>query len=666
MKYIKRLLCLTLAVVMALAPLTPAFADSGMDDIAPKGSLVICKEVAGSDIPVADAEFEFTVTLGDAVAEGFYSIDGGDRQPIPEDGIIGLKAGQSARLSELEPGEYTVRESSFDQVNYKSTSFSVNGEEAQNGLVATVTVEAPESSVGGWYTEDGSIAKDEDGYFTYTLTPDMLDSQGNITVDCDPLAEYMEAEMRDYENWSSRNFRVRLVNKTGVPIKYEDYEFDTVNWISLGDEFTASDSPNMKNTSEGSDENSAGYGWGEAWQRVYAMLVGQAPSAGSLAITGFDGNGIRLACAPLRCINPAVVSFFKSNPGYGTLTGNSSTDSAQKVTLLQMNAFPQLIKQSFTFENWQGEQVSLPQDESRSYADFLCAFYGVDSLDDLTVAQKYNVLGTGSKGSPGARYDGQSAITTYYSNFAGTMSNWCIPYTSLEDGTLDYFKNWGFSDARIEVGKELKSGGQEFSADDATTYAYQPDYFLLETDPEVLSMAYDYLYERCIRLTLDEDSHPISESVDNSATSDVSVGGIKEYLDKTDEANANVLSAMNGGNEIADGEVLSLDHVSGYIEVPNAWNQFRYYDFGFKLTFKATADLPASSVTFTNEYEKPTAPSSPETPATPEKPTPSEKPKTELPQTGDSNPAALMGALAVAGVISLFLGFAALRSTRTR
>ena len=90
------------------------------------------------------------------------------------------------------------------------------------------------------------------------------------------------------------------------------------------------------------------------------------------------------------------------------------------------------------------------------------------------------------------------------------------------------------------------------------------------------------------------------------------VGGIKDYLDKTEGANANVLAAMNNGEKVADGESITLDRVRGYIEVPNAWNQFRYYDFGFKLTFKADAVQPtAASVAFTNTYasgETPTPP----------------------------------------------------------
>ena len=67
-------------------------------------------------------------------------MDGGETQAIPADGKISLKAGQSAVLTGLEPGEYTVTETSPTQANYKSTSFSVNGGAVQSGLSATVSV----------------------------------------------------------------------------------------------------------------------------------------------------------------------------------------------------------------------------------------------------------------------------------------------------------------------------------------------------------------------------------------------------------------------------------------------------------------------------------------------------------------------------------------------
>ena len=588
--------------------------------VANTGTLTISKTVDGTGTPSADTLFEFTVEKGGAAASGSYSVDGGASQPIPADGKIMLAAGQSALLTGLSAGEYTVTETTPSQNTYQSTSFSVNGGEAQAGLVAKVNVvDASSAPSGGWKTDkDGTPVEDTDGYFTYTLTSDQIDADGNITVDCDPLAEYMEAQMRDSENWSPCDFKVKFVNETGAPIQYQDYEFDTVNWIPTGDTYTPSGAPSMQNTNEGASSTSAGYGWGEAWQRMYSMLMGQTATAGSLDAAAFDGNNVRIAMAPLRCINPAIVSYFNSNPGTGMLTGNSSTGSAQTITLLQMNVFPELIKQAFTFKNWEGEEISLPADGNRTYADFICAFYGVTSLDELTVAQKYNVLGTGSKGSPAAPYDGQSAITTYYSNLAGSFANWCVPYSALDDGTLDYFKTWGFSDSRVEAGKTLKSGGQEFGTEDAAKYAYQQDYYLMESDPEIIEMAYEYLYERCIRFSLDTDTRPVSETIDNSATSNDGVGGIKDYLDKTNEANDNVRAAMNDGKKVGDGESIMLDRVRGYIEVPNAWNQFRYYDFGFKLMFKADASQPAAaSVAFINTYVSGDTP----TPPTPSKET---------------------------------------------
>ncbi len=583
-----------------------------MDEVS--GSLTISKTVTGTGTPDADTLFDFTVTKAGVTASGKYSIDGDEAQVIPADGKISIKAGQSALLTGLEPGEYTVTETTPAQANYKSTTFSVNGEPTQNGCTATVTVSSTAAASGGWKKEGGNLVTDDDGYFTYTLTADQIDADGNITVDCDFLAEYVEAQMQVYQNYAPRSFKVKFVNETGAAIRYQDYEFDTVNWIPVGETYTPSGSPAMKNTDENSSSTSAGYGWGEVWQSIYSFLIGQSNTAGSLNADGFDGNKVRTAIAPLRCINPAVVSYFSSNPGQGTLTGNPATNSAQAVTLQQMNAFPELIKQAFSFKNWEGTEISLSADDNRTYADFICAFYGVNSLDELSVAQKYNVLGTGCKGSPAMPYAGQSHITTYYSNLAGTMANRCIPYVALNDGTLDYFKTWGFSNTRIEAGKKLVSGGQELSTEDAATYAYQPDYYLLESDPEILSMAYEYLYERCIRFSLDSEDRPVSTSIDNSATSDDGVGGIKDYMDKTEAATANVLKAMNNGVEVADGESITLDRVKGYIEVPNAWNQFRYYDFGFKLVFKADAKQPAASVAFTNDYKESDTP----TPPTPE------------------------------------------------
>lgn len=585
-----------------------------------KGSFTISKTVEGTGLPDADTSFEFRITKDGNPATGGYSVDDGDASPIPQDGRISLKAGQSAILTGLTPGDYLVSETAPDQPNYQSTSFSVNGGEMQTGCSATVSItNTSVAATGGWKKEDGRLVQDDDGYFIYTITPDQISEDRTITVDCDLLAEYFISKMQDNQNSSPCNFKVKFINETGGPIQYKDYHFDTVNWMPAGYKFASLGNPSMKDTDEGTDEYSAGYGWGKVWQQMYAMLTGQTNTAGSLNVTGFDGNPVRIASAPLRTINPAVISYFSSNPGKGTLTGNAGTGSASEITLKQMNAFPELIKKAFTFKNWKGEEISLPADPARTYADFLCAFYEVNSLDNLTAAQKYNVLGTGSKGSPAMPYNGQSHITTWYSNRAGTISNWCIPYTALNDGTLNNFKTWGFSDTRIAAGKKLRSGSQEFSAEGAKMYAYQPDYYLLESDPEVIRMAYQYLYERCIRFSLDSKDRPVPTAIDNSASVSDEVSGLKDYLDQTESASANVLAAMNDGAKIPDGESLTLNRIKGYIEVPNAWNQFRYYDFGFQLTFQTNAaPVHASSVTFTNIYKEKETPETPENPGTPE------------------------------------------------
>ncbi len=119
------------------------------------GSLTISKTVTGTGTPDADTVFEFNVTKGDTPATGQYSIDGNTAQAIPADGKISIKAGQSALLTELEPGEYTVVETAPAQANYKSTTFSVNGGTAQDGCTATVTVSSATASVA--FTNDYKV-----------------------------------------------------------------------------------------------------------------------------------------------------------------------------------------------------------------------------------------------------------------------------------------------------------------------------------------------------------------------------------------------------------------------------------------------------------------------------------------------------------------------------
>lgn len=606
-KHFQKGISLIIVLLVAICMIFSGFTVFAEESNKPTGKMIISKTVTGENLPSNEIEYEFTLTKDGKAAIGNYSIENNSK-PISVDGKIYLKAGESALLTNLEPGDYIVTETSLQESNYDSTEFKVNNENVQTGLSAHVNVKESSLSVeSGWNKKNDIIAKDDDGYFVYTITSDQIEADGNITVNCNELAEYMEAQMRDNQNYSTSNFKLKFVNETGVPIHYTDYKFDTVNWIPTGTTYLPSNNPTMLDTNDGANSRSAGYGWGEAWQMLYPMLVGKSISSTTLNATGFDNNKVRIALSPLRCINPAIISYFKSNPGKGTLTGNNSTSSASNITLLQMNEFNNLIKKAFSFKNWEGNEISLPADSNRTYSDFICAFYDVNSLNELSNSQKYNILGSGSKGSPAMPYDGQANIWSYYANTAGQTKNWCIPYTALNDGTLNYFKTWGLTGNRVAAGKYLNSGGQQFTEEDAATYAYQSNYYLLESDPEIVSMAYEYLYNRCMRLSFDTDNYPVSTTIDNS-NPQANILSIKNYIDKTDEASNNIRVAMNNGQDMQNKESIKLDRVKGYIEVPNAWSIFRYYDFGFKLTFKADKQPQIASISFTNKYIKKTKP----------------------------------------------------------
>ena len=574
-KFLKLLFILMLMLSFSFLPFKAYAEDISTTDTI-KGGFEIKVLVDGDSTPNADAEFEFTITKDGVAAVGTYSIDHASSLAIPSDGKIKLKANQIATLNDLPVGDYLVEETKLSESTYQTTSFSINGETAIEGLIANVKVSAITSN-GGWNKNDSGLVKDREGYYTYTITSDLIDENGDIVVDCNPLAELMIETMQ--RNWlGTSDFKIKFINKTGTAISYKDYHFDTINWMPEGEIFTAPSTPTM--------EDIYGYGWGEVWKPITKSFKG-VKAIGSLDTIGFDGYKIRLMSAPLRCINPAIISYFKSNLGKDSLTGNSDA-TASTITLKQMNAFPELIKQAFTFKNYEGVEINLEADEKRTYADFLCAFYDVDSLNDLTIAQKYNVLGTGYKGSPLMPYEGQSAITTYFSNISG-IANKAIPHSDLNSGSLDYFKTWGF--------------GGHYTGSDNDIYAYINNYYSLESDSEVLKMGYEYLYERCIRFTLDNSDYPISELTDNEETPLASVGGIKDYLDKNDDTNAHVFKAMNNGANINNGEAITLDNVAGYLVLPSTWNQHRRFDFGFNLTFKALEKVSKANVTFTNTYK---------------------------------------------------------------
>lgn len=547
------------------------------------GSITIEKTVDGTNLPDADTMFTFTVTTNGVPASGTYIIDHEEYQPIPEDGVIQLKAGQNAVLKGLAMGVYTIEENMPIDDTYRKTSFTINGGQPVDGLSATVILseERPmmlnlNDSEDGWLRDQkGDLMKNTDGYFVYTITESQIDEFGVIDIDCNELAAELSNEMMRSFNAQPRSFKLKLINKTNSIVYYSDYNFTTVNTIPVGDVFT----PDMENLELSIYNNKKGLG--QVWLPYYEGLNNNEVIGMTLDAIGFDGEYIRMSPAPLRCINSAILSYFKSNPHKDELTSNGNPSFASDITLLQMNAFPELIKEEFTFNNYEGTAVHMEADANRTYADFIRAYYGVSSLDELNRTQVYDVLGTGGEGS---LVRGQSGIKYYYT---GKKS---IETDKLNDKTLDYFKLWGIS--------KYTSNNQN---------PYGPTYYMLESDPEILNLGYEFLYERGMRLTFDDADWELSALHDNILNPVEDVAGLKNYLDKNQQANAHIRTVMNNGQALAAGESIDLSNGKAFLEVPNAWNGGdRSIDFGFSLKFIAAPEEETSgesaAVSFKNIY----------------------------------------------------------------
>lgn len=553
-----------------------------------KGSITIENTVEGTDLPDADTIFTFTVTTNGVPAVGVYTIDEGEPNAIPEDGVIQLKAGQNAVLSGLAMGVYTIEENMPEEDAYRKTSFTINGGKLVDGLSATVILseERPmmfslNDSEGGWLRDqNGDLMKNKDEYFVYTITESQIDEFGDIDIDCNELASQIRNAM---ETYGGSKLKFKIVNETNNDVYYSDYDFTTVNTIPVGDVFTP-DMENLELSNLPYGKNNIVKGLGQVWLPYYEGLKNDEVIGMALDVIGFDGEYIRMAPAPLRSMNPAIISYFMSNPHKGELTGNNISSVAD-ITLLQMVAFPELIKESFTFKDYEGKELHMEADTDRTYADFICAFYKVNSLDELNRAQIYNVLGTGYNASPAIPYKGQAAINGFYKGKDG------INKEQLDDGTLDYFKIWGMSSKHTE------------DAD----YPYKGNYYILETDPEILKLGYEYLYERGMRLTFDNKDWEVNYQNDNTLDPVENVAGLKNYLDKNQQANEHMRRVMNNGQALAAGESIDISNGKSAIELPNAWNSGdRSIDFGFSLKFIAVPEEETSGesavVSFKNIY----------------------------------------------------------------
>lgn len=374
----------------------------------------------------------------------------------------------------------------------------------------------------GWLTDfDGNLVQDDQGYYVYEIQPDDVNN-GYVVVD---LNKFIEIFLYDFYNESDALVRhkLKIVNDSGKTLTYFDYDFTTENILPRTDSiFTGS---------PGGFTNALNRAFGSAYTAMLpAITSSDYKNVLCVDVKGFDDKNINLMMLNLRCVNDAIIDFY-------------NVDHSFDINLQQMMGFDNDLKNA----------------GYNSYADYLKQYYNVNNFSELYLEQVYNILGT----TNGA----QSAITNWDNN---AWYGKPIPVNELNKLTDD-FRIWGF----LTLNKDIT---------DRDEYPYVPNYFILETDPEVIQLAYDYLYSNGLRFSFDF----YRQSFDTTDR-EYAEGGdfsVKSYFLKTSQANENV-QAIFDGLELEDEESFVLDEVAAGLYVPNAWNQFRLYDFGVSIVFKA-------------------------------------------------------------------------------
>jgi hypothetical protein len=353
-----------------------------------------------------------------------------------------------------------------------------------------------------------------------------------LTAGFNPFASLF---LDDFRNVSSARTtkKVKIINASGKTLTWQDYAFTTENTLPR--------TSNLFSATTGTLTPALNRAFGTAYTAMVPSIT--SPSVRTdlcIGVQGFDGKNINLMQLNLRTINDAVLDFY-------------GLDEAYELTLPQMMHLDD----------------NLSTAGYASYGELLRDYYGVASLYDLPLETAYHVLGT----TGGA----QTAVTNWRDNTIGGKP---VPVGELGQLT-NAFKIWGF------LGLNLDEADRDI-------YPYVPNYYLLETDPEVIRFAYDYVYAHGLRFSFDQARFPFDTT--DSEAGRGGAFGIRSFVEKAAGSNSHV-NALFGGLVLKNGEGVALDAVTAGLYVPNAWNQYRLYDFGFNMTFGVSSTSTGSSST---------------------------------------------------------------------
>jgi hypothetical protein len=374
----------------------------------------------------------------------------------------------------------------------------------------------------GWLSDlDGNLLTDSDGYYVLTITPAMITGD---TVNLN-FNRYTRLFLNSFQNESNADatFKMKIVNNSGKRLTYSDYSFTTENMLPRTSNLFAEQAGVLTESERFSRA------FGSAYTSMLPTITSPYIRTDMcLDVKGFDGKNINLMIAPLRCVNDALIDFYGAEETFD-------------ITLPQM----------------MNRDANIKAAGYTGYADYLRKYYNVQSLYDLPPETAYNILGT--------TRNAQTGITNWKDN---STTGKPIPASELTLLTNE-FKIWGM--VCLNQDESTKEN-----------YPYRPNYHMMETDSEVIQFAYDFLYAQGLRFSFDQQLRPFD-------TTDSEAGrggdfGIKAYINKTPGATAHINSVFSG-TMLNQGQSFTLDHVMAGLYVPNAWNQYRIYDYSFRLVY---------------------------------------------------------------------------------
>lgn len=396
---------------------------------------------------------------------------------------------------------------------------------------------------------------------TYTVTEDSINSDGTIDIDCSNISKVLgyacSTAGMTYSEGPKLNLTIK--NESGREIKFNDYDFSTIGYQKVGETYTEK--------TDMSIEYNYGNGWGELLQTYFPFLneetfsitnfeSGICPTVDTI---GFDGNKIRMGFIPMRTQSKAMIALFGGD--------------AKKLTVTNIQNIDDLVKEEINTTDYYGKTLSLPADSTRTYGQFVKAYYGVSDFSELTNKQLTEY------------FDAEDQIEGYDSVYVGFGKGYkYLKFDDINSSVNDYFKKWGYASRSYYNGQ----------------FCYGA-YFVRESDPELQQLAYEYVYNDVIRFTFDSTKNPVSNNINTDP--DGGNVALMNYINKTSSATEMVKEAFDADTAIPNGGSINLANIQVGLISLDAFDQNNMFDFGFSLQYKAEK-LPNLTIKVTDEETK--------------------------------------------------------------